>query len=395
MDVCAEALKALKKPIAWILVIFLLWGLFTISKSLVYSSVYTALSPICRIPGASYMGASFCQSDFMTKPKKQSQSGEPQFNQLMNVQSKFEEIMALSSEYVSLPQAMKRGEASVRDLRQLVRYSQLHSKNELSMELDSFVETARMASSDLQRFMSHTNRAVDIILATARWTSRSLDDISSQRQLESGVLGRFYSIMPASFGAGRSSEEKVLNQYLSYASAIEGEIITLLKEAHELQRILESLEGNLDVIQGIAGRDQDIFIGAKQDAKQDVLKALWTILGGNRKEMKRYEDNIQLLEQVKVSRQIALHHVSHTIVRLQEMQAEIEQLRETVATAETIGVPLSVHIESVKLGVERLESGRSDARQRQDEYRKLILDGKDTGQERLIDATSLGGGTRA
>ena len=51
-----------------------------------------------------------------------------EFDQLMTVQSKFEEVLEESAGGVSLPLDMKRGEASVRDLRQLVRYSQLHSK---------------------------------------------------------------------------------------------------------------------------------------------------------------------------------------------------------------------------------------------------------------------------
>jgi hypothetical protein len=57
--------------------------------------------------------------------------GQPppvEFDQLMTVQSKFEEVLEESAGGVSLPMDMKRGEASIRDLRQLVRYSQLHAK---------------------------------------------------------------------------------------------------------------------------------------------------------------------------------------------------------------------------------------------------------------------------
>jgi hypothetical protein len=47
---------------------------------------------------------------------------------LMSVQSKFEEVLVESAGSVSLPLDMKRGEASIRDLRQLVKYSHVNSK---------------------------------------------------------------------------------------------------------------------------------------------------------------------------------------------------------------------------------------------------------------------------
>lgn len=46
----------------------------------------------------------------------------------MKVQAKFEEVLESSADSVALPLDMKRGEASIRDLRQLVRYSSLRAK---------------------------------------------------------------------------------------------------------------------------------------------------------------------------------------------------------------------------------------------------------------------------
>jgi hypothetical protein len=125
-EVFAGALRVLKKPLSYFLAIWLLFGLLVIVRNLVTNSVYASLSPVCRIPGASLLNLPFCPVY-----RVDTTNGPPptvEFDQLMTVQSKFEEVLEESAGGVTLPLDMKRGEASIRDLRQLVRYSQLHSK---------------------------------------------------------------------------------------------------------------------------------------------------------------------------------------------------------------------------------------------------------------------------
>ena len=126
LDVLGGALRVLKTPITYILALWLLFGLGVLVRNLVTSSVYASLSPICRIPGASFLDLPFCPVH-----KVDSKNGSPppvEFDQLMSVQSKFEEVLEETAGGVSLPMDMKRGEASIRDLRQLVRYSQLQAR---------------------------------------------------------------------------------------------------------------------------------------------------------------------------------------------------------------------------------------------------------------------------
>lgn len=127
LDVFAGALKVLKKPLSYLLAIWLLFGVFVVLRNLATRSIYASLSPICRIPGASLLELPFC-----TFEGTSSKDGRPppdvEFEQLMTVQSQFEEVLKESAGGVSLPLDMKRGEASIRDLRQLVKYSGLHSK---------------------------------------------------------------------------------------------------------------------------------------------------------------------------------------------------------------------------------------------------------------------------
>ena len=126
LDVIGGALRLLKTPISYLLAIWLLIGLGVTLRTLITNSMYASLSPVCRIPGASLLNLPFCPVH-----RIDTRNGPPppvEFDQLMTVQSQFEEVLEESAGGVSLPMDMKRGEASIRDLRQLVRYSQLQSK---------------------------------------------------------------------------------------------------------------------------------------------------------------------------------------------------------------------------------------------------------------------------
>lgn len=86
-----------------------------------FSSIpFSSLPSICRLPIVSVL----CQL-----PTNFRETNSPvEFDEMMKVQAKFEEVLESSADSVALPLDMKRGEASIRDLRQLVRYSSLRAK---------------------------------------------------------------------------------------------------------------------------------------------------------------------------------------------------------------------------------------------------------------------------
>ncbi|CAD6566553.1 MAG: hypothetical protein ASARMPRED_009096 [Alectoria sarmentosa] len=382
-DVLGGALHALKTPISYLIAGWLLVGLIVFLRNLLFSSVYSALSPVCRIPGASFLNLPMCQSSVSIHCAGE----EPppvQFDQLMTVQNKFEAVLQESAGGVSLPLDMKRGETSIRDLRQVVRYSQLHSKNELLLEFDGFIETARIASYDLQKFNSHVGRGVDNILATARWTKRVLDGIAERDGSRGAIASFFNDKMLAPFQPIKFTEDILLNQYLQHTRVVEEEINRLVMEAQALLLVLQNLEDRLDVIHGIAVRDNF----HAQGSRAEVLSQLWTMLGGNRGKLGKFDSQLRLLGHVNTYRQNAIAHVSGTLVRLQGMGAELEELRERVGGVELLGgkgsVPLSLHIQNIEMGVERLERGRKGAKQLENEELKKSME-KGKGSERMIE----------
>ena len=372
-DITYSALHILKTPISYALAIYLLLGLLVLFRNLLTTSIYTALSPICRIPGASLLNLPICSSNV---PHSYKGANPPpvEFNQLMNVQSKYEEILEASAGGVSLPLDMKRGEASVRDLRQVVRYSQLNSRDELVFEFDGFVDTARVASYDLQKFNSHVGRGVDNILSTARWTKRVLGDFAIRDSSKGVVTSFFNEKLFSPFQPTKFTENKLVDQYIHHTRVVEEELQRLIMEAQALLMVLQNLEDRLDTIHGIAVRD-DLHAKGSRD---EVLQQLWTMLGGNRGKLGKFNNQLKLLQQVNDYRQSAFAHISGTILKLQAMSSELEELRERVGSAgslrDTVRVPLAVHIENIELGVQRLETGRGNAKRMEDQILKKTLE---------------------
>jgi hypothetical protein len=382
LDVLGGASKALKRPISWVIAIYVFAGLLTLVQNLLTHSVYSALSPICRLPGSSFLHLPMCQTS-TPKLRKEDPARAIEFNQLMTAQSRFEDVLEQSAAGVSLPLDMKRGETSIRDLRQIVRFSQLSSRNELVLEFDGFIETARIASFDLQKFNSHVGRGVDNVLATARWTQRVLDDMAL-KQSSRGVISFINDKILAPFQPVHLTEGKLLDQYIEHTRIVSGEIEALVIEAQALLGVLQNLEDRLEVIHGIAYRD-DMHA---QLSKDEILSQLWTLLGGNRAALGKYNKQLGLLRQVGEYRKTAWAHVSGTILKLQAMGAELEELRERVGSAEVLryraDIPLAVHLESIRLGVERLERGREAARELEKHHLHRVLDRGNEPETRLL-----------
>ncbi|KAL9600462.1 MAG: hypothetical protein Q9179_003208 [Wetmoreana sp. 5 TL-2023] len=371
-DVLAGAMGTLKPFISYLVAMYLLIGLLLVLKNLFTTSIYSALSPICRIPGSSLLHLPMCHSQI----SQYLEGEEPpvEFDRLVNVQNSFETILEESAGGVTLPLDMKRSETSLRDLRTIIRYSNLRSKNEFVFEFNGFIETAGIASSDLQKFNSHVGRAVDNILATARWTKRVLDGVANNHESQGLISAFITNTVLAPLQPLRFTEATVLQRYTEHTRLVEAEINRLIDEAQALLHVLRNLDDRLDVIHGIAVRDS---LHA-QGSKEETMSQLWTMLGGNRKALGKYNSQMRLLSQVNTYRQTAIAHVAGTMLKLQTMGAELEELRERVGTVELVGgrrgVPLSVHIESIEMGVERLEQRRNWARGVENEQLRKSLD---------------------
>ncbi|MCJ1394342.1 hypothetical protein MMC18_007220 [Xylographa bjoerkii] len=352
-DIIGGALGYAKTPLSYALAIYLLVGLMVITRNVLTNSIYSALSPICRIPGASLLNLEMCQSPVSINYKGNA-TPAVEFDQLMETQSKFEEILEQTAEGITLPMDMKRSEASIRDLRQLVTHSNLRSKDELVYQFGVFIKTAGTASDDLMNFGARVGTSVDSILAMAKHTKRVLEGIA-ERDAAQGAVTHFISDkLLAPFMPIKFTEDLLLDQYLKHTQIVEKEINRLIEQAQKLLLTLKYLEDQLDNIYGISIRDNT----EAQYSKDQVLSQLWTMLGGNRTKLSKFDTELKLLQKVNMYRQNASGYVSGTLLKLQGMRSELEEMREKVGSAELQTVPLSVHIDTIQQGVERLQIGR-------------------------------------
>jgi hypothetical protein len=215
---------------------------------------------------------------------------------------------------------------------------------------------------------------VDQVIATTRWTSRVLDGIQD-RDTTRGTINSFISNrLLAPFQPVRFTESVLLDQYIQHTRLVEEEIYKLITQAQALLSVLNNLEDRLDIINDISTRD-----GVHTQAmKDEVLSSLWAMVGGNRGKLKSMDRKLDLLQQVGIYRRNAMAHVSGTLLQLQAMSAGLEDLRERVGSPELlrdrVDIPLSVHIENIQRGVERLEEGRRATRKLEDEQIRKTLE---------------------
>lgn len=376
-SIVALALENGKPLLGWALLIYALAAAMVFAGGFLTHTINTALSPICRLPFTSALP--FCPAHHVPELK-----GEAQFSQLMQAQDAFQDVLATTAVGTNLPLHMKRSEAGIRDLKHVVQYSTLPSKNELVFEFSGFIDTARQASHDLSHFNSRIGRAVDHILSTNRWTLNVINAVAETEAARGGIarfmsnnLNIFAPFLPVS-----SSRNVLLDQYLRHTDAVEEQIVSLITEAQALRDMLDNLEGRLDVISEIVTRDNL----HTESNKDELFAFLWTKLGGNRGSVQKLNQQLELLRNVGQHRRAAWGHVTTTLLKLQAIQHNLEDLRERVALPETVGtdrVPLEVHIENIHLGIERLEQQRDVSRQVEAEkYQRII--GKADERERKI-----------
>ncbi|KAJ4320223.1 hypothetical protein N0V94_003487 [Neodidymelliopsis sp. IMI 364377] len=338
------------------------------------SGLTAALSPVCLIPGSSYV-VPFCATSSHNDARAD-------FEGLMDVQTGVEELLDASKDTSTLPSTIKDSEIAIRDLRTLVRHSRLPSRHQLDLEFENFVLTANEASMDLSRYNSRIGATMDRIIATNTWTMAVLSGLSEQ-EASYGAIDHIYSALTRPFIAPPLSlQQRVFDQYLLHVTKNKEEITRLIETAVALLSVLQNLDERLDTIYQIATND-DVTITRNQE---ELLAQLWTKLGGNNAKVKAHNKQLHLLRNISAYRKKALMHVSETLLKLREIQAELENLREGVAAPEVLGwrdeLPMTYHLDLIEKGVERLRRARGESMRVEGEtYRRLVRGGEENVRE--------------
>lgn len=172
-----------------------------------------------------------------------------------------------------------------------------------------------------------------------------------------------YSVIP--FNRRTTTSETVLHTFTDAMNVLSGEIGRLILDAELQHANLDSLEVDLGVIHEIISREDHSI----SSAKSELLSALWTKLGGNRRTLRGYNEHLVLLGTLGEYRKKALSHVVLALQALRTLSDDMDDLRERVSTPELAGsrIPVEVHMKSLRAGMDRLKQSRIRAREQEEE----------------------------
>lgn len=371
-DIFAYANRHFLKPILGLALGFgILFFVVQAASGVLYSCFSTAFAPLCMLPGSSYV-FSICES----VPAEHHAA----FEDLINVQNQFEDILDSSKETSTLPDTIKDSELAIRDLRTLVKHSKLPSRTQLDLEFHNFVLTAKEASEDLTTYNVRIGSAIDKIIGTNQYTIAVLEGLE-QNDASTGALTRVFNAVTGAFVSPPPTlQQRIFDQFVILLAKNKDEITKLIEVATALRSVLINLDERLDTINSIATQD-DYTITKNQD---ELLSELWTKLGGNSASVKSNARQLNLLKNISAYRKKALNHVSMTLLKLKEIQAELESLRDDVAAPEVLGwrgeLPATYHVGQIGMGINRLKLARGEHQQAlTDAYRSRISGAKEDG----------------
>lgn len=97
-------------------------------------------------------------------------------------------------------------------------------------------------------------------------------------------------------------------------------------------------------------------------AHDDLLWTLWTLLGGNREQLRDLTRRISVLRSVRTYRDTAMAYVAATTHSLHSVEADLAQLRERLGAGRDSGemeIPLEAQIGSIQRGIQRIQQQKS------------------------------------
>lgn len=399
LQILSNALWLIKKPLSWLFAFYLLATILSLVYPYAVQSVFAAFRPICTIPGVSKLDLPFC---FPTPPgfTEEGRPKEARFPELIDVQGHFSSVLQESVGGTTLALDLKNSEVAVRDLNALVRVSDLVCKDELSLRLDDFVSSAKATSRGLTKFGSRVGGVVDSLMAMDEYAIRSLEAAAAVAQ--PSPTSSFTSLLLYPFRAHHDparAEANILETFIQASTVMDKSIKLLVLDATAVLRDLDDLENRLMVVEEIVRREHAVI----STEQAEVLAEIWSLLGGNRRKIANFANNKDLLAAISGYRSRAMMHVSASLIQLQQMQADLEDLRDRVAApallddaGKTGSVPLEVQVASIRKGVERLSDGMSSAKKKEgDHLRRLMRDAEHEEKTKYLEVRESIGRDRA
>lgn len=197
-----------------------------------------------------------------------------------------------------------------------------------------------------------------------------LQTIEASTKVHPSLLARLLQFTSLSTSP---TKKAVLGTFLISMENTAREMARLRSEADLSMRNLERLREHLKVLHEMSHSDNADLTAEREE----ILGELWAQLRQkNKRKLRGIDRNLDLLKNVDNYRKKASAHVLATIQTLDTLDADMENLRMRMAAPDVVGddIPINVHIESIKAGVERMKERQLRARLNQDESIAKILE---------------------
>lgn len=195
---------------------------------------------------------------------------------------------------------------------------------------------------------------------------RAEDEKRTSRYFSTQMFRSLF-LLPSDSDTNSKSVSRLFDQSMTL---LEQSMTRLMQEADYAFQLLDSLENGLETIHAITS-SEDMKLTAD---KEDLLAELWSVLGGNRRQLAKYDQHLILLHGIQNYRRRALAHVTGAIAALQLMEGDLSDLRARASAPELLGpdIPLEVHLMSIQTGLQRLRDGRLKAAKQQEMEGRLL-----------------------
>ena len=372
-DIARTSLRFIRMPLAICVAICVV--IYLLSLVLVYlgNTFLSVLSPLCWLPGVS--STPFCYIP-RHAPDVTRWADYPSLVQMQK--SRFEQLLDESVGSTGISLDIKRAEMATSDLITLVSVSDFQSREMLARHLKGFVADAKRTGRGLQTLSSRIAGAVDkyvlrlqfdsyshgdpSVMAVNDYALHTIEQQQSRRNNVRDILWPFFT---------RSVEQVVRETFAEAMSVVQTQIARLIIEAEISLKALNDLEERLKTLSEFVVRENNTLTVERDE----LLGALWTMLGGNKRQLKHVNGHIFLLNSIGEYRRRAAVYVSATVQTLRGMSEDMEDLRRRVAAPELVGdkIPVEVHLRSIKIGLERLQADRDRTKAREEEIRSRML----------------------
>ncbi|QYS97047.1 hypothetical protein H0G86_004282 [Trichoderma simmonsii] len=329
------------------------------ARDKVQSFSFTSLQDI---PGVSNFQIPF----FEAETSQRAAASSIDFTSLMEVQSGFESVLDKSAYGLSMPLELKSSEMATRNLRALLKETEIAAREDFILELNGYIEKVGRAGADLQTFYIHIGSTVDSIININRWTLRHINSLSMEPEAPSLPPAIAWAIRPLSlFRASEQAgnDRALLDKYSEHVSLVQERLGKLLDEGKALLLLLHQSQTQL----GVINEQAEQLPGARTAKPDSLLSSIWAYIGSFVEEPRNFDEQIVLLKKVDAQYSNTISHLLSLIEELKDIQLYLGDLLNRNEDSSDVwgegsGAPvqttLSEQYEIIRNAVERLEQAR-------------------------------------